>query len=43
MKGVTVEVWIAAMMGPSVRSQSEMERGIVFGVREGISKGDTKG
>ncbi len=36
MKGVTVEVWMAAMVGPSVRSHWEMERGIASS-RRGVS------
>lgn len=38
MKGVVVEVWIAAMVGQSARSHSEMERGIVSDGREEFSK-----
>lgn len=34
IKGVMVEVWMAAMVGPSVRSQLEIERGMASGVRE---------
>ena len=33
-----MEVWIAAMVGQSARSHSEMERGIVSDGREEFSK-----
>ena len=36
MNGVTVEVWMVAMVGPSVRSHLEMERGIASS-RRGLS------
>ncbi len=36
MKGVMVEVWMAAIVGPSVRSHLEMERDIAS-IRRGVS------